>query len=134
MIWMLESVICVLSCDGFPSQATKRKGHLHRPPRQSSPRARLSVLQLPLPTFSLQSGILKTRYFNLDPIRMSKLALKSACVCLKAFIGIVKEVRKEVRQEAAPCLAHLLVQSSAVLLHCCCLFSYQLTCKQLTFL
>lgn len=65
---------------------------------------------------------------------MSKLALKSAYICLKDFMGTVKEVRKEVHQEATPCHAHLHAWSSAaVLLHRCCLFSCQLTWSQTTY-
>lgn len=126
MVWTLEGVLCVLRHGGFPSQATEREIRCLR--------TCLSVLRLSLPTFSLQSGVSKPRHFNLSPVRMSKLALKSAYICLKAFTGIVKEVRKEVRQEVAPCHAHLCASSSAVLLHHCCLFSWQLTCSQTTYL
>lgn len=121
---MLEGVVHVLRCGGFPSQATAREIKCLR--------AWLSVLQLSLPTPSLQSNVSKPREFNLSAVPMSMLALKSANVCLKAFLGMVEEVRKEVCQEVAPCHARLLAWSSAVLLHRCCLFSYQLTCSQTT--
>lgn len=53
---------------------------------------------------------------------------------LEAFMGIVKEGRKEVRQEVAPGHACILAWFSAVLLHCSCLFSCQVTCSQTTYL
>lgn len=67
---------------------------LRWPVKEKCLRAWLSVLQLPLPTLSLQSGVSKAREFNLSPIQMSKLALKSAYVGLKVFMEIGKEVGK----------------------------------------
>lgn len=62
---------------------------------------------------------------NLSPIHISKLALKSAYICFKVFMGIGKEV--------VLCHTHLLVWCPAVLLHHCCLFSCQLPCNQTTY-
>lgn len=126
MVWTLAREVCTLSHSGFPLQATEREIRCLR--------VWLSVLQLPLLTFSLQSGVSKPREFNLSPVHTSKLALKSAYVCLKAFMGIGKEVGKGVCQEVVLCCTHLHVRCSAVLLHHCCLFSCRLPCSQTTYL
>lgn len=126
MVWTLEGEVCVLSHSGFPLQATEREVRCLR--------TWLSVLQLPLPTFSLQNGFTKPRDFNLSPVHVSKLALKSAYVCLKAFMGIGNEVGKGVCQEVVLCCTHLLVWYSAVLLHHCCVFSCQLPSSWTTYL
>lgn len=62
-----------------------------------------------LATVSLQSGVSKAREFNLSPVHVSKLTLKSAYVCLKVFMGTGEEVGKGVCQEVVLCRTHLLV-------------------------